>query len=130
MRKQISRPHGNNVASLPVIKSNLAQMYVRKLGVIILVHERCAEQDAHCMRSVLDERHSLETVYYTTITPNNAEGASRGAGLVLHHLEAILSKLNIKLRTPTPNNTPNQQTLWTSQTPSSPKKAVSQLNSL
>jgi hypothetical protein len=37
-----------------------------------------------------------------SITKSNIQGGFQGAGLVLHDLEAVLLKVDIKLRTPSP----------------------------
>jgi hypothetical protein len=60
------------------------------------------------------------------ITTNVLAGF-RGTGLILYNPEAILSKLNIKLRTPTPTK-PSllEVNPWVSQTPQNPAEAISQ----
>lgn len=50
------------------------------------------------------------------ITKSNIQGSFRGAGLVPFNPDAVISKLNVRLRTPTPPTA--QDTLWQSKTPS------------
>ena len=61
------------------------------------------------------------------MTPNNIKAGFRGAGLVPYDPQAVLSKLDVKLRTPTPTGPPAQRSSpWVSQTPHNPKDAVTQ----
>ena len=41
------------------------------------------------------------------MTENNIKGGFQGAGLVPFNLEAVISKLDVKLRTLTPTRPPN-----------------------
>ena len=59
------------------------------------------------------------------MTKENIKAGFSGAGLVPHCPQAVLSKLDIQLRTPTPNGPPNVDP-WTSQTPRNPTEALSQ----
>jgi hypothetical protein len=45
---------------------------------------------------------AFKAAYDLTFTKKNARAGFRGAGLVLFNLEAVLSKLDVRLRTPTP----------------------------
>lgn len=58
------------------------------------------------------------------MTSDNIRGAFRGAGLVSFNSEAILSKLDIKLRTPTPPPAGNFP--WESKPPSNTVELASQ----
>ena len=61
------------------------------------------------------------------MTESNNKGGFRGAGLVPFDPEAVISKLDVKLRTPTPTGPPSAATdPWFSQTPYNPIEAVSQ----
>ena len=65
--------------------------------------------------------------YKESITAQNAQAGFRGAGLVPFDPEAVLSKLDVKLRTPTPSRPSTANTYpWVSQTPSNPTEALSQ----
>ena len=61
------------------------------------------------------------------MTEKNIQGGFRGAGLVPFNPEAVFSKLDIKLRTPTPTGPPDAiNDAWVSQTPHNSIEAVSQ----
>jgi len=45
---------------------------------------------------------AFKAAYDLTFTKENARAGFRGAGLVLFNLDAVLSKLNVRLRTLTP----------------------------
>ena len=67
---------------------------------------------------------AFQQAYSKTITKDNILGGFRGAGLVPHDPEVVISKLDIKLRTPTP---PAIEDLpWLSQTPSNTLELGSQ----
>jgi hypothetical protein len=58
------------------------------------------------------------------ITEKNIQGGFRGAGIMPHNPEAVLSKLDVKLKTPTPPGTSSGEAeLWTSRTPNNPTEA-------
>lgn len=61
--------------------------------------------------------------YQQSITKDNTCASFQGAGLVPHDSEAVLSKLNVRLRTPPLPATPE---LWESQTPSNARKLGAQ----
>jgi hypothetical protein len=58
---------------------------------------------------------SFIAAHNASITKSNIQEGFRGAGLVPHDLEAVLSKVDIKLRTPSP--LPVEDVPWQSQTP-------------
>ena len=62
--------------------------------------------------------------YKKSITKENICSSFRGAGLVLHNLEAVIGKLNIKLRTPTPPTL--EATPWEAKTPSNAREIGAQ----
>lgn len=65
--------------------------------------------------------------YKESITVQNAQAGFRGAGLVPFDPQAVISKLDVKLRTPTPTGPPSSDANpWVSQTPSNPTEALSQ----
>ena len=65
--------------------------------------------------------------YRESITAQNAQARFRGAGLVPFDPQAVLSKLDVRLRTPTPPRAPSTDAdPWVSQTPSNPTEALSQ----
>ena len=70
---------------------------------------------------------AFAAAYKESITAQNAQAGFRGAGLVPFDPQAVLSKLDVKLRTPDPSrpSTANSNP-WVSQTPSNPTEALSQ----
>ncbi|KFZ24878.1 hypothetical protein V502_00643 [Pseudogymnoascus sp. VKM F-4520 (FW-2644)] len=61
------------------------------------------------------------------MTEHNIQGGFRGAGLYSHNPEAVLSKLDVKLKTPTPPGTAHSEPEpWFSRTPNNPIEATSQ----
>jgi DDE superfamily endonuclease len=72
---------------------------------------------------------AFKAAHFASITPTNVQGGFRGAGLVPYDPQAVLSKLNIKLRTPTPTGEPPLlPNPWVSQTPQNSNDAVLQSN--
>ena len=65
--------------------------------------------------------------YNTTMKPENIKARFCSAGLVLYNLEAVLSKIDVKLWTPTPTGPPAEDSPWVSQTPHTAAEAVSQV---
>lgn len=65
--------------------------------------------------------------FQQTMTEKNIQGGFRGAGLMPHNSEAVLSKLDIRLKTPTPSGTPGRSPEpWASRTPTTAVEAGSQ----
>ncbi len=54
--------------------------------------------------SKLEFFYGFRTAFFASITERNIQGGFAGAGLVLYDLERVLSKLDVKLYTPTPLN--------------------------
>jgi len=79
-------------------------------------------QVEHLMRNQINHITKIEflpcfkAAFDASITESNIKGSFRGAGLVPFNPEAVLSKLEVRLRTPTPPTT--EDTLWESRTPS------------
>ena len=59
---------------------------------------------------------AFKAAFYESMTKDNICASFRGAGLVPFNPEAVLSKLDVKLRTPSPPATEVAQ--WESKTPS------------
>jgi hypothetical protein len=70
---------------------------------------------------------AFTAAYKESMTAENCQAGFRGAGLVPFDPQAVLSKLDVKLRTPTPSrpSTANSNP-WVSQTPSNPTEALLQ----
>lgn len=70
---------------------------------------------------------ALHAAYNAIMTNENIASGFRGAGLIPFDPQAFISKLDIKLRTPTPITPPDTHSNpWVSQTPHNPTEAVSQ----
>ncbi|KAJ8070734.1 hypothetical protein OCU04_001104 [Sclerotinia nivalis] len=67
---------------------------------------------------------AFKAAYQESITVQNMKAGFRGAGLIPFDPEAVLSKLDIRIHTPTPP--PFDLDLWISQTPRNPTEALSQ----
>jgi DDE superfamily endonuclease/helix-turn-helix, Psq domain/Tc5 transposase DNA-binding domain len=70
---------------------------------------------------------AFKAAHIATMTSENIKAGFRGAGLVPYDPQVVLSKLDVKLRTPTPTGPPLPNVdPWVSQTPYNPGDAVSQ----
>jgi hypothetical protein len=70
---------------------------------------------------------AFKAAYVESITVQNAQAGFRGAGLVPFNPQAVISKLDVKLRTPTPTRPLSADTdPWVSQTPHNATEALSQ----
>jgi hypothetical protein len=70
---------------------------------------------------------AFSAAFRDAMTEKNILGGFRGAGLMPHDPKAVLSKLDVKLKTPTPpGSSHGLPDLWTSQTPTTATEAVSQ----
>ena len=67
---------------------------------------------------------AFKAAYQESITVQNIKAGFRGAGLIPFDPEAVLSKLDIRIHTPTPP--PFDLDPWISQTPRNPTEALSQ----
>jgi hypothetical protein len=69
----------------------------------------------------------FHAAYTQSMTVSNIMGGFRGAGLIPFDPQAVISKLDVKLRTPTPTRPPEANAdPWVSQTPHNPTEALSQ----
>lgn len=70
---------------------------------------------------------AFRAAFQDSLIESNIKGGFRGAGLVPFDPEKVISALDLKLRTPTPQNSrPSTAQPWTSQTPSNTTQATSQ----
>lgn len=77
--------------------------------------------------SKLEFLYAFREAFFTSIAEKNIRGGFAGAGLVSYNPECVLSKLDVKLRTPTPpNSRPGTPQPWVFQTPHDPREAESQ----
>jgi hypothetical protein len=70
---------------------------------------------------------AFRAAFEAVFTEQNVKGGFRGAGLVPFNPDAVISKLDVKLRMPTPPGTSNGPSQpWVSQTPQTAAEAISQ----
>lgn len=69
---------------------------------------------------------AFHAAYKRSITTSNILGGFRGAGLIPYDPQAVISKLDVKLQTPTPTSPRINTNPWVSQTPHNPTEAPSQ----
>jgi hypothetical protein len=70
---------------------------------------------------------AFKQAYQQSITVANGQAGFRGAGLIPFDPQAVISKLDVKLRTPTPTGPPSVDAdPWVSQTPHNPTDALLQ----
>jgi hypothetical protein len=70
---------------------------------------------------------AFKSAHLRTITPDNIKAGFRGSGLVPYNPQAVLSRLDVKLRTPTPTDLPLLEAdPWVSQTPHTSTDAILQ----
>jgi hypothetical protein len=67
------------------------------------------------------------TAFKAAMTEKNIQGAFRGAGLIPFDPKSVLSRLDVRLRTPSPVEVaPGLPNLWVPKTPNNPTEATSQ----
>jgi hypothetical protein len=70
---------------------------------------------------------AFRVAHFAAMTKSNIQGGFRGAGLLPFAPEKVISTLDLKLHTPTPENSrPGTAQPWVSQTPNNPTEAASQ----
>ena len=70
---------------------------------------------------------AFQAAFLKVFIPENVKAGFRGAGLVPHNPEKVISKLDVKLSTPSPSSSlPTASILWASQTPHNPTEATLQ----
>ena len=77
--------------------------------------------------SKLEFLYAFREAFFASITEKNIQGGFAGAGLMPYNPERVISKLDIRIRTPTPPaSSPRTALPWVSQTPHNPREATSQ----
>jgi hypothetical protein len=77
--------------------------------------------------SKLEFLYAFREAFFASMTEKNIRGGFTGAGIMPYDPERVLSKLDVKLRTPTPQNSrPSIAQTWVFQTPQNPREAKSQ----
>ena len=70
---------------------------------------------------------AFSAAFQTAMTENNIKGGFKGAGIIPFDPESVLSRLDIKLRTPSPvDGGVELPTIWVPKTPNNPTEATSQ----
>jgi hypothetical protein len=76
--------------------------------------------------SKLEFLYAFRAAFFASITKSNIQGGFVGAGLVPYNPERVLSKLDVKLYTPTPPTLwPGIVQPWVFQIPHNPREADS-----
>jgi len=124
---------GHNIITLcmPPHSSHLLQpLDVGCFGPLKKAYSRQIEQ---LMRMSITHISKLEFLcgfkeaFFASITEKNIQGGFAGAGLVPYDPERVISKLDVRIRTPTPPaSSPTTALPWISQTPHNPQEATSQ----
>ena len=77
--------------------------------------------------SKLEFLYGFREAFFASMTEKNIQGGFAGAGLIPYDPERVISKLDVKLRTPTPlNSRAGTPQPWVFQTPHNPREATSQ----
>jgi hypothetical protein len=123
----------NNIITLclPSHLSHLTQPL--DVGCFSVLKKRYGAQIEHFIKARImhigkdDFFLAFKTAFLETMTKENVQGGFRGAGLIPHNPDTILSKLDVKLRTPTPSGMANRPPeYWVSKTPKTTNEALSQ----
>lgn len=126
--KQLCKEKKIITLCMPAHSSHLLQPL--DVGCFSSMKTAYGRQVENLMRSHINHITKIEflpcfkAAFFESITKSNIEGSFRGAGLVPFDPEAVLSKLEVQLRTPTPPAT--EDTPWESKTPSNPIEFGSQ----
>jgi hypothetical protein len=123
----------NNIItiSLPPHSSHLTQPL--DVGCFSALKKAYSREIEHFVRAHINHITKVEfflafkAAHFAAMTESNNKGGFRGAGLVPFDPEVVISKLDVKLRTPTPTGPPSAAAdPWFSQTPQNPTEAISQ----
>ena len=116
---------------LPIYSLHLTQLF--DVGCFSMLKRAYGRELEDLIRAYINHITKFEffiafkATYIATMTSENIKANFRGAGLVLYDPQVVLSKLDVKLRTPTPTGPPFPNVdLWVSQTLYNPGDAVSQ----
>jgi hypothetical protein len=117
--------------SMPSHSSHILQpLDVRCFGPL---KRACSQQIEQLVKSHINHMRKVDfliafkAAFFTTMRETNIKAGFRASGLAPLDPDIVLSKLDIKLRTPTPPGSPATTTgPWISQTPHNPTEAVPQ----
>lgn len=125
------REHNIITLCMPPHSSHLLQpLDVGSFGPLKKAYSRQIEQ---LMRMNITHISKLEFLcafrgaFFASLTEKNIQGGFAGAGLVPYNPDRVISKLDVRIRTPTPPaSSPTTALPWVSQTPYNPREATSQ----
>ena len=125
------KSHNIITLSLPAHSSHITQPL--DVGCFSVLKRKYGRQIEDFIKAYINHITKVEffiafkAAYQQSITVQNAQAGFRGAGLIPFDPQAVISKLDIKLRTPTPTGPPSAEAdPWVSQTPHNPADALSQ----
>jgi hypothetical protein len=117
--REYCKEHRIITICMPPHSSHLLQpLDVGCFGPLKRAYSREIEELVRCRVSHITKEDFLpafKNAYDKALVASNIKGSFRGAGLVPHNAEAVLSKLDVRIRTPTPP--PLVAAEWHSQTP-------------
>lgn len=129
--QKFCKDHGIITLCLPAHSSHLTQPL--DVGCFSVLKRAYSKELELFIRAGIDHITKVEflmafhTAHNNSITMSNVLGGFRGAGLVPFDPQAVISKLDVKLRTPTPTGPPLPEAdSWVSQTPHTAAEALSQ----
>lgn len=96
----------------------LKRAYGRQIEVLMQVHINHV--------SKLEFLCTFHDAFFASMTEKNIQGGFAGAGLVPYNPEAVLSKLDVRLRTPTPTEVSTTTEPWVPKMPQNPLETDSQ----
>jgi len=124
----------NNIITLCIPPYSSYLLQPLDVGCFGLLKQAYGRQVEDLMRMHINHVSKLEFLcsfreaFFTSITERTIQGGFAGAGLMPYDLEKVLSKLDVKLRTPIPpTSRPGTLLPWVFQTPHNPREADSQL---
>ncbi|KHJ32037.1 hypothetical protein EV44_g3787 [Erysiphe necator] len=99
--------------------SVLKRLYSREIDVFIKAHIKHTTKVEFLI--------AFHAAYLATITEKNIKAGFRGAGLIPFDPQAVISKLVVRLRIPSPSRPSSANTdPWVSQTPHNPREVLLQ----
>jgi hypothetical protein len=123
----------NNIVTLCMPPHSSYRLQPLDVGCFRPLKQAYGRQIEGLMRMHINHISKLEFLcafreaFFASMTEKNVQGGFAGTGLVLYDPERVLSKLDIKLRTPTPpTSRPSTAQPWVFQTPHNPREADAQ----
>jgi hypothetical protein len=123
----------NNIITLCMPPHSSHKLQPLDVGCFGPLKQAYGRQIEDLMRAHINHVSKLEFLcafreaFFASMTEKNIQGGFAGAGLVPYDPERVLSKLDVRLRTPTPlNSRASTPQPWVCQTPHNPREANSQ----